>query len=383
MDCSVIESLIMKEEEEEEEEEGVCVVGTTNTNTTTSSSSSSLHPTSSITKPKPIEGLQIMGPPPFLTKTYEMVEDPSTDSIVSWSKTNNSFVVWDYHKFSIHLLPKYFKHSNFSSFIRQLNTYGFRKVDPDRWEFANEGFLRGQKHLLKTIKRRRHVFKNLRHERNNCVELGQYGLEGEVETLKRDKNVLMVEVVKLRQQQQSSIQEIVSIEERLQGTEKKQQLMIAFLAKALKNRGFVESLVRRNEQKRKLFDGGAAKKQRLPCSVSIENFEKEVMKAESEMETLLSTDDTHTKYSVPNQYGKTATDSINSNNEADLGDVIWEELLNDEMIAAENGDQYDGLVGNQTAVDVEVDDLVAKPPLEWCEDVGDLVEQMGYLGSKQ
>lgn len=73
--------------------------------------------------PKPMEGLHEIGPPPFLTKTFEMVEDPVTDSIVSWSLTRNSFIVWDYHKFSATLLPKYFKHSNFSSFLRQLSTY--------------------------------------------------------------------------------------------------------------------------------------------------------------------------------------------------------------------------------------------------------------------
>lgn len=62
-------------------------------------------------------------PPPFLVKTYDMVDDSSTDKIVSWSATNNSFVVWDPPEFARDLLPKYFKHNNFSSFVRQLNTY--------------------------------------------------------------------------------------------------------------------------------------------------------------------------------------------------------------------------------------------------------------------
>ena len=46
-----------------------------------------------------MEGLHDVGPPPFLTKTFEMVEDPSTNAIVSWSRVRNSFVVWDSHKF--------------------------------------------------------------------------------------------------------------------------------------------------------------------------------------------------------------------------------------------------------------------------------------------
>lgn len=76
-----------------------------------------------INMPQPMEGLHDVGPPPFLTKIYDMVDDQSIDHIVSWSRGGQSFVVWDPHAFSVNLLPRYFKHNNFSSFVRQLNTY--------------------------------------------------------------------------------------------------------------------------------------------------------------------------------------------------------------------------------------------------------------------
>ena len=88
------------------------------------SSSFSGTPSSSMVQPpQPMEGIHETGPPPFLTKTYDIVEDSTTNHVVSWSRGNNSFVVWDPQAFAMTLLPRYFKHNNFSSIVRQLNTY--------------------------------------------------------------------------------------------------------------------------------------------------------------------------------------------------------------------------------------------------------------------
>ncbi|WOL05588.1 heat stress transcription factor A-1-like [Canna indica] len=233
-------------------------------------------------------GLNGNAPPPFLSKTYDMVDDPATDAIVSWGPGNNSFVVWNPPEFARDLLPKHFKHNNFSSFVRQLNTYGFRKVDPDRWEFANEGFLRGQKHLLKTINRRKpspahgHSQQEQSQPQNAsvtaCVEVGKFGLEEEVERLKRDKNVLMQELIRLRQQQQATDNQLQTLTKRLQGMEQRQQQMMSFLAKAMRNPGFFAQFVQKNDSNRRIT--GVNKKRRLPKQEGTSDVENEMLEGQ-------------------------------------------------------------------------------------------------------
>ncbi|KAI4181395.1 MAG: hypothetical protein LQ346_006791 [Caloplaca aetnensis] len=100
----------------------------------------------------------------FIHKLYNMLEDSSIQNLISWSNNNESFVMSPSPDFS-KVLAQYFKHTNISSFVRQLNMYGFHKVSdvfhtgsPDSalWEFkhGNGNFRRGDLAGLREIKRR-------------------------------------------------------------------------------------------------------------------------------------------------------------------------------------------------------------------------------------
>ncbi|KAJ4848037.1 hypothetical protein Tsubulata_041993 [Turnera subulata] len=197
-------------------------------------------------------------PAPFLLKTYDMVDDPFTNSVISWSHTGRSFVVWNPPEFAQDFLPKYFKHNNFSSFVRQLNTYGFRKVDPDQWEFANEEFMRGQRHLLKNIYRRKpihsHSLQNLQGNTSPLTETERQEFEKQIKRLKQDKSLLQLELQRNEREKQEFEYQIESLGERLRVMDSRQVQLMSFLAQLMRRPGFASILMQQTNKKRRLLN---------------------------------------------------------------------------------------------------------------------------------
>merc|ERR1719450_509778 len=95
---------------------------------------------------------------PFLTKLFQIVSATTTDHCIQWTPKGDSFVISDPDTFARDILPTYFKHNNIRSFIRQLNTYGFRKrtnisSTDEHLEFFHTKFRRDDPQGLTQIKR--------------------------------------------------------------------------------------------------------------------------------------------------------------------------------------------------------------------------------------
>lgn len=205
------------------------------------------------------QGHSLGNVPAFLTKLWTLVEDPQTDELICWSPSGTSFHVFDQGRFSKEVLPKFFKHNNMASFIRQLNMYGFRKVvhleqgglvkpERDDTEFQHPFFIKGQEHLLENIKRKVTAVPSVRQDEVKTADEvnriltdvqvmkgKQETIDSRIHAMKQENTALWREVATLRQkhtQQQKVVNKLIQFlislvqNNRIMGLKRKMPLML-------------------------------------------------------------------------------------------------------------------------------------------------------------
>jgi hypothetical protein len=96
----------------------------------------------------------------FLQTAYQIFANKEfmEEGICGWTDDGRSIIVHDQEEFRRRILPNYFKHEKFPSFVRQLNMYGFHKASGSGGNksenvFHHEDFVRDRPDLLSRIKR--------------------------------------------------------------------------------------------------------------------------------------------------------------------------------------------------------------------------------------
>lgn len=184
--------------------------------------------------------------PAFLTKLWTLVEDPDTDPLICWSPSGTSFHVFDQGRFSKEVLPKFFKHNNMASFIRQLNMYGFRKVvhieqgglvkpERDDTEFQHPFFIRGQEHLLENIKRKVTNVSSVRQDDAKICTEEVNKILNDVQLMKGKQETIDSRIVAMKHENEALWREVASLRQKHAQQQKVVNKLIQFLVSLIQS----------------------------------------------------------------------------------------------------------------------------------------------------
>lgn len=156
--------------------------------------------------------------PAFVLKLWNILNDSSNHDYIQWTPDGQSFKILSKENFENVVLPKYFKHKNYSSFVRQLNMYGWHKVqDVDTGtfnsgeevrQFHSPNFIRGREDLLDNIMRNKgskgsddeeetdvsRIFDELQLIKNNQMEIA-----ADLNRIRQDNQMLWKECYESRE----------------------------------------------------------------------------------------------------------------------------------------------------------------------------------------
>uniref|UniRef100_A0A2K6TY07 Heat shock transcription factor 1 n=1 Tax=Saimiri boliviensis boliviensis TaxID=39432 RepID=A0A2K6TY07_SAIBB len=154
--------------------------------------------------------------------------------------SGNSFHVFDQGQFAKEVLPKYFKHNNMASFVRQLNMYGFRKVvhmeqgglvkpERDDTEFQHPCFLRGREQLLENIKRKVTSVSTLKSEDIKIRQDSVTKLLTDVQLMKGKQECMDSKLLAMKHENEALWREVASLRQKHAQQQKVVNKLIQFL----------------------------------------------------------------------------------------------------------------------------------------------------------
>ncbi|AOW05393.1 uncharacterized protein YALI1_E16974g [Yarrowia lipolytica] len=189
-------------------------------------------------------GGQTKGRPAFVFKLWNMVNDPAYDEYIRWMPDGKSFQITGREQLEKIVLPRFFKHNNFSSFVRQLNMYGWHKVqdvtsgsmqsNDEVWQFKSPNFIRGREDLLDNIVRNKGTKGSDEEE-----EMDMTTLMDELQQIKLNQLNLTQEVNKLRTDNQLLWQENLGFKDKHKQHGETLERIMRFLASLYGNQGKV------------------------------------------------------------------------------------------------------------------------------------------------
>lgn len=232
--------------------------------------------------------------------------------------------------------------------------------------------------MLKSIKRRKHHPQMMQQPGmahkwvDSCHET-----QAELCKLRNDQNMLKMEIMRLKQQQETTDNHLAMVRERLENSETRHKYIVFFVVKAFRNPLFIQHLTEKMRQRTVLNSGRVSKKRRLVApeindgslnamsstnaAADAKNLrgQEELVMLHSEIQTLFSSDDS----SSPVQEQKIKNPPVANSPEMNSENfILWEKLVEDDMIY-ENETEAE-TAKHQSDIVHELEDLISRPP-EW------------------
>lgn len=146
---------------------------------------------------------------PFLSKLHDILSLKEYSPIIRWNNDGKKIIITDVNKLSEIILPKFYKHRNYSSFVRQLNIYNFHKCkgiselgeEFEHKEFNKKSTKEDIKQIIRKNKKEKKNFSNSENlikiliKKQEENEKNQLELKNEINEIKKINQELKNEIM--------------------------------------------------------------------------------------------------------------------------------------------------------------------------------------------